>query len=160
MRIVALALLVGGCIISESGDTDYYPPPDNGGGWGSGWGGGGGTSGYGCLNDAACPSGFACARDGNCVSPSQLRVVHVNWTLRDRPASEMTCAASVNLAITFTDTMLAEFGFAPVPCKAGRYTVDKMPLRYTSVTLARSGDSYGAGGTFDSAGDAFLNLPY
>jgi hypothetical protein len=48
-----------------------------------------------------------------------------------------------------------------VPCKLGRFTVDKLPTRYTTVTLARAGDYYGgASATFDSSGNALLDLQY
>ena len=48
-----------------------------------------------------------------------------------------------------------------MPCDAGRFTVDKMPLEYTRVQLSRAGEyTGGASGVFDAAGDANLDLPY
>ena len=163
MRIVLAALWAlasAGCII-EPPDNDYPPPPDDGG-WGSGWGGGGGSSGYGCQSDAACGSGYVCARNGECTTASNVRVVHVNWTVKGVAASDASCVGSPKLDISFSTSASAEmFGFSPVPCDAGRFTIDKLPLRYTQVDLARAGDTYGGdSGLFDSAGNVQLDLPY
>lgn len=162
MRLALLALCCSACLIeSPSGDDDgYYPPPDNGG-WGSGYGGGGGTGGYGCQIDTDCGSGNVCARDGACMASTAVRIVHVNWTVNDAAASATSCTYAPDLAITFSDSTGYQFGFAPVPCKAGRYTVDKMPSHYTRVQLARSGDyNGGATGQFDATGNVTLDLPY
>lgn len=158
---LAALCLAAGCVIQpNTGDDTYYPPPDNGG-WGSGYGGGGGASGYGCHADSECPTGFICARNGECLGPSSVRIIHVNWTVNARAASDATCAATPNLDLTFRDANSDLFGFSPVPCKAGRFTIDKMPFRFTSVTLARAGDlSGGATGSFNTSGDANLDLPY
>src|SRR5687768_10549411 len=115
MRIVvAAALCVAGCII-EPPDNDYPPPPDDGG-WGSGWGGGGGSSGYGCQSDAACGTGYVCARNGECTTASNVRIVHVNWTVNGVAASDASCANSPKLDISFSTGGSADmFGFSPVP---------------------------------------------
>src|SRR5262245_12852222 len=159
MRVALAAVLLAGCLIDPSTGDDY-PPPDNTG-WGSGYGGGGGTSSWGCQSDAACGTGFVCARNGDCTTASAVHVIHVNWTLKGAPASDASCKNSPQLDITFRDGYGDTFGFSPVPCNAGRYTIDKMPLRFNSVELARAGD-YGGGdtGTFDDTGNAALDLPY
>jgi hypothetical protein len=155
------ALLLAGCII-EPPD----PGPDPGGGsdgWGSGWGGSGGSTGYGCHSDTACGSGYVCARNGECTIASGVRIIHANWTVKGQPASDATCVSSKSLDITFSTSAdsFDMFGFAPVPCNAGRYTIDKMPARYTYVTLARTGDNSGGdSATFDAEGNAMLDLPY
>lgn len=159
MRFALLALCLSGCLIESPGDDDYYPPPS--GGWGSGHGGTGGSNGYGCRKDTECGSGRVCARNGVCTTASSVRVVHVNWTVNDQVASDATCVRSPDLAVTFSDDQGYDFGFAPVPCDAGRFTVDKMPLEYTNVQLSRVGEyTGGASGRFDAAGDANLDLPY
>jgi hypothetical protein len=160
LALAALSSLgLSGCITHDSGGDTYDPPPDTSG-WGSGWGGGGGTSGFGCHADSECPTGFVCARNGDCMAQTSVHIVHVNWTVNDQPASEATCTSAPNLDLTFGDAY-DQFGFSPVPCKAGRFTVDKMPLRYTQVALARAGDAGGgATSTFDANGDANLDLPY
>lgn len=163
MRFALLALCLSACLIdSPSDDGGYYPPPNGGGGgWGTGPGGGGGETGYGCHSDTECGSGNVCARDGNCTSASAVRIIHVNWTVNDAVASDTSCTHAPDLAITFSDAQGYQFGFAPVPCDAGRYTIDKMPTHYTKVQLSRSGEySGGATGQFDSTGNVTLDLPY
>jgi hypothetical protein len=161
MRFALLALCCSACLIeSPSGDDGYYPPPGNGG-WGTGPGGGGGDSDYGCHVDTDCGTGNVCARDGSCVLSTSVRTIHVNWTVNAVVASTTSCTNAPNLAVTFSDAQGYQFGFAPVPCKAGRYTIDKMPTHYTRVQLSRAGEySGGAAGEFDAAGDVTLDLPY
>jgi hypothetical protein len=157
---------VGGCV-TQSSSGDYYPPPQGDPGWGSGTGGSGGTSGYGCHVDTDCGTGSGsnasvCARDGECMLASQVRIIHVNWTVLNQPASTTTCSSSPNLDITFKDVDQVSFGFSPVPCVEGKFTVDKMPTTFTMVSLERAGDyNGGATGTFDpTTGTANLDLPY
>ena len=168
MRLWPLVLTVlGGCVTqSYSGDDQYYPPEGDPG-WGSGQGGSGGTSGYGCHMDSECGTGMGpnapvCARDGQCYLASQVRIIHVNWTVRQQAASATTCSVAPNLDITFMDVQQTQFGFSPVPCVEGRFTIDKLPTTYTTVNLERAGDyNGGATGTFDPAtGVATLDLPY
>ena len=149
--------LLGGCITPSSGG-DY--PPSGGGGWGSGTGGGGGNTGY-CHLDTDChATGQVCARDGECLLASQVRIVHVNWTVRKQPAATASCSSASNLDITFYDGQTS-FGFSPVPCVEGKFTVDKLPSIYTSVGLERAGDfNGGATATFDTSGVATIDLPY
>ena len=161
MRCALVGLCVwAGCLIQP--DTgDDYPPPDDGGGWGSGWGGDGGSMTYGCRLDSECESTEVCARDGNCTAATAVHVVHVMWTLKGQPASDTSCRYAPKLSITFSDVNEGMFGFAPVPCDAGKFTVDKMPYRYTYVDLVRDGDyDGGARGSFDAMGNVTLNLNY
>jgi hypothetical protein len=160
MRIAVTVLCLAslpGCI-QESSD-DYWSG-GGGGGWGSGWGGGGGSAGFGCQSDDACGS-LTCTRTGECLPAAQVRAVVTDWTVQGEPASETSCARAPRLSITFSSGAGEQFGYTPVPCKAGKFTVDKLPLRFTSVQLAREGDrSGGAYGTFDSDGRALLDLRY
>jgi hypothetical protein len=159
MKVALAALLLAGCIIEPPDSGGDYP---SGGGWGSGVGGTGGTGGYGCHADSECGSGNVCARNGQCASASAVRIVHTTWTLKDQPASDTSCATAPKLDITFAvGDGLDMFGFSPVPCDAGKYTIDKLPLRYTTVTLSRANDDYGgATAVFDAQGNATINLPY
>jgi hypothetical protein len=160
MRIALAALLLSACIIEPPNSGDDYPS-GGGGGWGSGGGGSGGNAGFGCQSDAACGTGNVCARNGECTIAANVRIVHATWTMQAEQASDATCTTAKYLDITFSTSSGDSFGFAPVPCNAGKYTIDKMPTRYTMVTLARSGDYYGgASGVFDATGNAALNLPY
>jgi hypothetical protein len=164
MRFALIALCLVGCVPPE--DDGWEPPPDNGG-WGSGWGGTGGGGGghvsYGCESDAEC-GGLACARTGQCLDASLLHVVQTVWTVSGVAASETSCVRAPELSITFyaPDKLGRDsFGFTPVPCRAGKFTVDKMPTRFESVELARR-DDYGGGAyvDFDTTGTAKLDLPY
>ena len=134
------ALLLAGCFIQPDTGSDDYPPPPSGG-WGSGCGGSGGTSGYGCQLDSQCP-----AR----VRVRARRRVHERVVGAHRPRevdgqaarsrTPRRCSAAPKLDITFSTSDSDEFGFSPVPCDAGKFTIDKMPMRYTMVNLARAGD--------------------
>jgi hypothetical protein len=152
------ACVLGGCMMEDSSSSGSYG--GGGGGWGSGWGGGGGTTGFGCQADSEC-GGLTCARTGECLAASEIRIVHTNWTLKGAAASDATCTKAPLLAITFTSPQGEMFGYAPVPCDAGKHTVDKLPIRFNEVQLARENDySGGAYGTFDATGNATLDLPY
>jgi hypothetical protein len=154
MRSALLALCLVGCIPQDDGWE-----PSGGNGWGSGWGGTGGNAGFGCETDGECGS-LVCARTGECLSASRIHVVRTVWTVNDAVASDTSCRRAPELSITFY-AGAEQFGFTPVPCDAGKHTVDKMPTRFTSVTLARRDDySGGASGTFDAMGTATLDLPY
>jgi hypothetical protein len=175
MKDMRLALALAGCLVvpalggcfieGPNDDDDYYggSGSDSGGSWGSGWGGGGGGGDYeyGCASDAECGGTLVCTRTRECLDPSQVRKVSTLWTLRGQPASTTTCATVPRLAITFRSNAGEEFGYTPVPCAAGKHTVDKFPSRYTTVQLASEYDySGGDVGTFDAMGIAQLDLPY
>jgi hypothetical protein len=156
MRIALAALLLAGCIQQTYSD----PPPSSGGGWGTGPGGTGGNSSFGCHADSECGTDV-CARDGECLNPNDVRTVHVMWTMTGQPAGTATCMSSPDLDLTFF-TSNEQFGFSPVPCVEGKFTVDKLPSWFQSVELSRTGDygSSGASGVFASDGTATLDLSY
>jgi hypothetical protein len=162
MRLALLALTalgsLAGCFMdSSSGDDSYYYDDS---GWGSGWGGGSGTTTTGCQADADCP-GMVCARTRECLPASQVRAVHTIWTVGDAAASTGSCTVSPKLAITFSSSAGEQWGYAPVPCNEGKFTIDKFPTRFGNVQLARESDyNGGAYGTFDATGNATLDLPY
>jgi hypothetical protein len=148
---LVLALL-GGCFTQPAQDPGYTP------GWGSGIGGGDGPGGFGCHTDSDCGS-QVCARDGECLLASEVHIIHVTWTVNGAAASPATCAQSPDLELTFEADYSQSFGFAPVPCMAGKFTVDKMPTSYTTVMLgpeASLGD--GPSTAFDAQGNATLDL--
>ncbi len=89
----------------------------------------------GCKEDRECGS-LVCARDGDCVAASEVRVVRVTWTVRGAMANATSCGSSQSLYLMFLgfepgDTL----GFEPVPCDAGLFTIDKLPRRFTSVEI-------------------------
>ncbi len=158
MRIALVSCFVAG---SLAGCLQQQNAPSDDSGWGSGYGGGGGAYPSGCESDAACGTGLVCARTGECLAPSQVRIVHTSWTLKGAAASVATCVNAPDLSITFLSGDGSEFGYTPVPCRAGKHTVDKFPLRYTTVSLSHAYEySGGPTGTFDAQGNALLDLQY
>lgn len=160
MRIALLGLLLAGCV-----QQDSYPPPGGGGGGGyypPPTGGGGPPPTYGCTSDTQCTTGNLCARDGECAPANEIYSIHVSWTLQGQAATTSTCSNSPNLEIQFTGQSQAWWGYAPVPCVEGKFSIDKMPTWYTTVDLMRDGETTaGADGTIDpQTGLLSLDLPY
>jgi hypothetical protein len=156
MRFALAAVLlatVAGCPsqTSSSGDDGYYP---------IGGGGGGGEE-PGCRMDSDCGD-EVCARDGECLPAADVWHVAVTWTIAGAPASNTSCEQEPNLEIQFSanDEYGDGVGFAPVPCNEGKFSVDKMPIRFEDVTLwNEDSESGGASGTFDGSGNVSLDLP-
>jgi hypothetical protein len=87
-----------------------------------------------------CPGDQVCARSSECLPADQVRRVSANWSVRGQAASATTCAPAPTLYLLFysadpNDT----FGYAPVPCVAGLFTIDKLPVRFTSVEIGKDG---------------------
>lgn len=170
IRVLPIVLgLLGACVTQGDDGGGYYGGGGGDPGWGTGTGGGGGEPSSWCEADSDCASagsGQVCARDGECLDPSEVHTIHVNWTVSEQPASATTCGNAPDLMLTFYDGDVGdpdgyEFGFAPVPCVEGKFTIDKMPLVYTSVDLVRNDDGTGgSNGVFDANGDVSLDLPY
>jgi hypothetical protein len=89
------------------------------------------------------------------MSSSNVRAVHVTWTINGSAADATSCASSPDLDIYFyTAHEGSNWGYAPVPCREGRFTVDKLPTWFDEVELA------GAWGTIDPmTGEASIDLP-
>jgi hypothetical protein len=157
MRLALALVVLAGCI-----QETYSDPPTSGGGWGTGPGGTGGHTSFGCHVDSDCGADV-CARNGSCVTPDSVKTVHVSWTMNGQPASEQTCAFAPHLDISFYASSTGdEFGFSPVPCAEGKFTVDKLPVWYVTVQLSRTGDQGTGGATTDFAADntASVDLVY
>jgi hypothetical protein len=105
---------------------------------GAGCGAGSECRDNGDTND--CPGDHVCARSSECLPADQVRSVHVNWSVRGQAASPTTCAPAPSLYLLFysadpNDT----FGYEPVPCVAGLFTIDKLPTRFTGVEIGADG---------------------
>jgi len=153
---VAFALLLVGCVQRQDPPPDpgpYYPPPGNPPPP---------TGSYGCQSDSECGSGYVCARTFECMSPSQVQAIHVVWTLQGAAASQTSCSNSPDLEIEFSGSYANPWGYAPVPCMEGKFTIDKMPKEYSYVNLGRESDiTTGSGGRFDATTlTATIDLPY
>ena len=159
MRIAVAFVLLAGCI-QPAPDPGPGPGPEPTG-WGTGPGGTGGNSSYGCHLDTECGTGYVCARDGECLTSAETRTIHVTWTVAGAPADATSCANAPHLDITFLNASQEQFGFSPVPCAEGKFTIDKLPTRFDTVELARTGDYSGyATGVFASDGTVALDLLY
>ena len=110
-----------------------------------------------CTSDSDC-DGDVCARDDQCYAAGDVRAVRVTWTISHQAASATTCASNPDLEVDFDPDTSAGFiggiGFAPVPCAAGLFNVDKMPTLYTSVAVS------GIAVELDADGNASVDLPF
>ena len=118
-----------------------------------------------CESDDQC-GGDVCARNGVCLPASEIRPIHVTWTLQGMPASQTTCASSPDLEIDFyTPTggyggYGGYIGFAPVPCEEGAFSIDKLPTSFTVVQLGQQRYN-GEAAMLDAAtGSAAIDLPF
>jgi hypothetical protein len=121
-----LAILLVGCTWSSStdGDGGDDSPPTRP------------TTGNGCRSDSACSNGELCARTGTCQPVSQIRAVHVIWTIGGAQADAAVCTPAPDFALGFrTSEGEGRLGYSPVPCELGKFTVDKLPTNYTLVRL-------------------------
>lgn len=88
-----------------------------------------------CAMDSQC-SGEVCARDGECLPAADVKMAKLTWTIRGMPASATTCAQSPQFSLTFESSTTDEaFGFEPVPCVEGQFTIDKLPDRFDYVEI-------------------------
>ena len=158
MRIALALVLFAGCI-QPAPDPGPQPGPDPGG-WGTGPGGTGGDTGFGCHVDTDCGGGYVCARDGECLTAADVRTIHVTWTVNGSAADATSCTTSPHLDITFSDASQEQFGFSPVPCAEGKFTIDKLPSRFTYVALGPTGTGNVTSGVFGSDGTVALDLSF
>ena len=118
-----------------------------------------GSSGGTCELDDDC-GGNVCARNGECLPASSVRTVHLTWTIGGQPASTTTCAAMPDLYVLFyAPDPNDSFGYAPVPCDAGVFTIDKLPTRFTSAELGAQGRDDGVEQSITASGDLAFDLP-
>src|SRR5882757_7793810 len=117
------------------------------------------SSGYAfCEQDSDCKSGDVCARSSECFPAEQVRHIAVLWTIGGQPASATTCAGHESFTLQFQADNGYGFGYAPVPCSAGKFTVDKMPTIIDFVEMFEQTALDASGGIADSSGNAVLDL--
>ncbi len=88
-----------------------------------------------CNVDSDC-GGEVCARDGECLPASQIYSVKTSWTIRGQMANATTCSATPDFYLQFDGYDSYDvFGYEPVPCMAGQFTIDKLPTRFTVVEI-------------------------
>ena len=109
------------------------------------------------CTDSSCGADV-CARDGECLPASEVRMVKTTWTIDGAAASPTTCASTPDLHIYFKSNQ-DSFGFDPVPCDQGQFFVDKMPLRFDFVTLGSDAGLFEQSSNVDpQTGIATFNL--
>jgi len=115
----------------------------------------------GCKTDGDC-GGETCARDGSCLPASQIRMVKVTWTIRAQVANATTCAmypATANMELIFsTGDYTTSFGYEPVPCMEGQFTIDKIPTAYLFVEMDGSAQQVLGSATIQPDNTASLDL--
>jgi hypothetical protein len=101
----------------------------------------GGTSGE-CEVNGDCGGGTVCARNGECLPASSVRAVRTSWTILGQPASSTSCASTPTFYLMFYGFDPGDaFGYSPVPCEAGLFTIDKLPTRFLSVEIGVMGNA-------------------
>ena len=109
-----------------------------------------------CTVDGDCGDDV-CARTNVCAPKSQVWSVHVTWTVNGVPPTAASCASLDPLEIGFY-SQTESIAFAPVPCIAGLYSIDKLPIEMDEVTLGPQDASAPFVG-IPSSGDATIDLP-
>jgi hypothetical protein len=113
-----------------------------------------------CLTDSDCSGGDVCARDDSCWPSSELYTVKITWTIDGSAAGSASCAPFPDFIVNFY-SQEEEFGFAPVPCMAGEFPIDKLPTVYTTVEVADANYQYfDQSMTIDANGSASFDLSH
>jgi hypothetical protein len=112
-----------------------------------------------CQTDGDCGD-EVCARTDVCAAADTLRGVHVTWTIGGVAPTASACASYEPLQLGFDDrTTGQEIAFAPVPCLAGLFSIDKLPTTMDEVFIGPETGSISTRGAITSDGTANLNLP-
>jgi hypothetical protein len=98
-----------------------------------------------------------CSRTGVCLPAEDVHEVKTQWTVNGMPASTITCV-NPDLQITFTGGG-GNWGYAPVPCMEGQFTIDEFPVWFDTVELGPVSDFSGISASIDpSTGIATIDL--
>lgn len=152
-RYALVVLLAAGCIQDPTSDPTWTDPPPSGQP-------GPGPIESGCQQDSDCGTNAVCARDGECLAPSDVRAAHITWTVNGAAASASSCTSTPDLELDFFSSQ-GSYGYAPVPCMEGKFSIDKLPVWFTSVSLQSQSSGASASGTIDAAtGDVTLDLTF
>ena len=131
----ALAIVLGlGTGLAACGDP--YPGPPYGGPYpDGGFGNPGPGFGAPCKTTADCTGDQVCARDDECIEPTDAHSVLIRWTIGGAPPTTTSCAPLGELTLQFTDVTGGGIGYAPLMCTEGQFFIDVWPVRYTEVAV-------------------------
>jgi hypothetical protein len=112
-----------------------------------------------CTKDSDCGGGNVCARDEACWPSNEVRPVKLTWTIGGAPVGSDSCAPYPDFFVDFW-SYNEEFGFAPVPCIAGEFPVDKLPTVYTETEIGNDGTTtlFDLSSSIDENGSASFDL--
>lgn len=122
-------------------------------------------TGLACINDSDCGGSvpnLICDQSKACADKTTLRTIRVNWTVKGSTPSGATCSGIDHLKLDFTsDDNAIAFAFDPVPCAAGSFPIDKMPVavikvKITGVKLA--GTALAGESFIDGAGNVNIDI--
>jgi hypothetical protein len=111
-----------------------------------------------CAQDSDCSGGEVCARAGSCFPTDQIRQIAVVWTVDGQPASEAACGDHQNFTLQFDSNVGYSYGYEPVPCRAGKFSVDKMPTVIDFVEMFDDSQAGADGSIDESTAQATLDL--
>jgi len=113
------------------------------------------------CGNKTCQPGELCTRTDECVAASEVRAIHVSWTLGGQPGNATTCTGKPDLsALIFSSLDRGHLMYSPVPCAAGMFSVDRLAIWFDLVQLGALNDAGRQGGKLDSAGNLTLDLPW
>jgi hypothetical protein len=111
-----------------------------------------------CKVDSDCGAGNVCARNTDCLPASEVRVVRVTWTIRGFPPNDMLCSRTPDFYLLFASNQVNDtYGYQPVPCKVGLFTIDKLPRRFVAVEIGVE-NGFSEVTSFDAQGNATFDL--
>ncbi len=109
--------------------------------------------------EGTCGGDLVCARNSECLPASDVRLVRITWTVRGAAASDGSCGAHPALYLLFYGVDSNDvFGYAPVPCDVGLFTIDRLPSRFVGVEIGIENGSYSVQKSFDAQGTAAFDL--
>lgn len=112
-----------------------------------------------CAEDSDCQGGV-CVRSGQCFPAEDVRSIAVVWTVNGQPASADACGTHPSFTLQFESDVGYGYGYAPVPCSAGKFTVDKIAKIINFVDMFDNTGGGADGPIIDATGQATLDLTF
>jgi hypothetical protein len=119
-----------------------------------------------CKVDGDCKGnvgGLVCDQASFCTDSATLQTVRARWTLKGLTPGGASCSAYSRLVVEFKSPDGAtDFGFDPVPCPAGMFTINKVPSQITKarvIAYLNAGGTSMADGFIDPSGNVSINVP-